>query len=160
MIPLPLFSQKIYAIASISVVSVVVTGLFLYQAQTPLAHALGYGAVASASPNTVYLSGNAAAASTTVETPIREVHIANTGLTLLRGARVLSISGSTIEVGMTWGSSDFTWSVQTHFGTKFLNAAGEKESVTNIHIGDVVTVTGKIVEGGMRSVVSADIVRK
>ena len=92
--------------------------------------------------------------------PVREVHIANNGLTLLRGARVLSVSGSTVVVGMTWGASEFTWAVQTNYGTKFFNEQGEKDSLANIHVGDIVTVTGKISQGGVKPFVSADIVRK
>lgn len=159
MMPLPIFSQRIYAFAAAAVALTVATGLFLYQVQTPLAHAFGYGTAVSASPDTVYLSGNAAAASTTTETSMHEVHIAANGLTLLRGARVLSVSGNTIEVGMTWGSSDFTWTVRTGFSTKFLSAEGEKQSATDIHIGDSVTVTGKIAQGGGKPTIDADIVR-
>ncbi len=160
MIPLTIFSQRTYTIAAASVALVVLSAALLYQVQTPIARALGYGATVSASPNTVYLSGNAAAASTTTETPIREVHIANNGLVLLRGAHVLSVSGSVIRVGMMWGSSEFKWIVQTDYSTKFLNTGGEKVSETDIHIGDIVTVTGTILRNGSEPVVDADVVRK
>ena len=153
-------SQRTYLLASISIASVVVIGALLYQTRAPLARVLGYAPTASASsPNTVYLSGNAAAASTTPQSRTQEVHIAGSGLVLLRGARVLSVSGNTIEVGMTWGSSEFKWSVHTNFSTKFLDRDGEKASVTNIHIGDVITVTGNVTQSGVRPVIDADIVR-
>lgn len=160
MMPLPLFSQRTYLIAAISIVSVALLGILLYQTRTPLARALGNNAAVSASPNTVYLSGNPAATSTAEERPAQEVHIANNGLVLLRGARVLSLSGSTIEIGMTWGSSEFKWSVVTDFSTKFLDTQGEKMSVTNIHIGDSITVTGNITQSGIRPIIDATIVRK
>lgn len=161
MIPLPIFSQRLYVIAAISAVSALLAGVLLYQVATPLAHAIGLETTKSPSSETVYLSGAAAtAASTPGETPILEVHIANNGLTLLRGARVLSISGSNIRVGMTWGSSNFSWMVQADHATKFLNAKGEKETAANIHIGDIVTVTGTIVRSGAEPTVNADVVRK
>ncbi len=158
--PLPLFSQRTYLIASISIVSVALLGMLLYQTRTPLARALGNNAAVSASPNTVYLSGNATAPSTTAENTTQEVHIANNGLVLLRDARVLSLSGNTVEVGMTWGSSEFTWSIRTDFSTKFFDPQGEKMRVTNIHIGDIITVTGNITQSGARPIIDADIVRK
>ncbi len=160
MIPLPIFSQRIFVIAAISASVAVAGGLLLYQGYIPLAHALGSDSPPTTSVNTVYLNPSAAATSTPKADPVREVHIANNGLTLLRGARVLSVSGNTIVASMTWGASEFTWMVQTSYATKFLNAEGEKSSAAEIHAGDIVTVTGKIAQGGVKPFVSADIVRK
>ncbi len=162
MIPLPIFSQRVFVIASISAVAAILAGLLLYQIDTPLARALGHsaGAGVSSANNTVYLSGAGAAASTTtVENPVLEVHIAANGLVLLRGARVLSVSGSTLRVGMTWGSSDFTWLIQTTSATKFLNAHGEPETASSLRIGDIVTVTGKVARGGGEPLINAEFVR-
>lgn len=159
MMPLQIFSQRIYIVASISVALAVLAGVLLYQARAPLANALGYNSVArSVSPNTVYLSG--ATASTTPKAFTREVHIANNGLTLLRGAHVISISGNVIRVGMTWNSLDFTWQIQTSYSTKFVNSEGEKMSANDIRIGDIVTVTGNLAQNGREPIVNADIVRK
>lgn len=160
MIPLPPFSQKSLVVTAIAAASIMLGGLLFFKTPAPLVNALSSSSSQTNAANTVYLSSNAATTTKSVDTPIQEVHIANTGLILLRGARVLSVSGSTIEVGMTWDSSEFTWSVQTNFSTKFMNAKGEKESVTTIHIGDVVTVTGNVVRGGMRPIINANIVRK
>lgn len=161
MIPLQLLSQRVFVIAAISATAAVAGGLLLYQGYSPLAQALSNTSGPVSSANSVYLSAAAASSSTpVVADPIREVHIANTGLTLLRGARVLSVSGSTVNVGMTWGASEFTWAVQTNYGTKFFNEQGEKDLLANIHIGDIVTVTGKISQGGVKPYINADIVRK
>lgn len=89
-----------------------------------------------------------------------EVHIANNGLMLLRGARVLSISGSTIHVGMSWGSSDFTWAVETNYNTTFLTSKGEKEALGNVGVGDTVTVTGQLSGSGTEPTIDADVVRE
>src|SRR3989344_6366466 len=160
MIPLSFLSQRIFVVAAISATATVAGGLLLYQGYLPVARAFGSGSPTTNSANVVYLAPNAAATSTPPKDPVREVHIANTGLTLLRGARVLSASGNTIVVGMTWGASEFTWVLQTNYATKFLNPEGEKASAADIHAGDIVTVTGKISQGGVKPFVSADIVRK
>ena len=155
-----IFSQRIFVVAAVTATVSIAGGLLLYQGYSPLAQALSNTSGPVTSANSVYLSAAAASSSTPVADPIREVHIANTGLTLLRGAQVLSVSGTTVHVGMTWGASEFTWAVQTNYGTKFFNEQGEKDSLANIHVGDIVTVTGKISQGGVKPFVSADIVRK
>lgn len=165
MIPLPILwqrilSQRIFVVAALAATVSIAGGVLLYTGYSPLAQALGGGSGPVTSANTVYLGPNATATSTPQKDPVREVHIANTGLTLLRGARVLSISGSTIHVGMTWGASEFTWAVQTNYGTKFFSMQGEKDSLVNIHVGDIVTVTGEISQGGVKPFINADIVRK
>ena len=96
-----------------------------------------------------------------------EIHIANNGLILLRSARVVSISGSTLTVSTAWGSSDFTWTVQTNatrfetrdFGTRFLNRDGKKSSLANIQEGDKVTITGALDPAAQEPVIKADSVR-
>ncbi|MDO8576133.1 MAG: hypothetical protein Q7R90_02360 [bacterium] len=165
MTPLPIlwqriFSQRIFVVAALTATVAVAGGLLLYQGYSPLAQALSNTSGPVSSANSVYLSAAAASSSTPVADPIREVHIANTGLTLLRGARVLSVSGNTFVVGMTWGASEFTWTVQTAYSTKFFNAEGEKVSAADIHAGDIVTVTGKISQGGVKPFINADVVRK
>lgn len=165
MFPLPIlwqriFSQRIFVVAAITATVAIAGGLLLYRGYSPLAQALSNSSGPVTSANSVYLSAAAASSTSPQKDPVREVHIANTGLTLLRGARVLSISGSTVHVGMTWGVSEFTWAVETNYGTKFFSMQGEKDSLANIHVGDIVTVTGKISQGGVKPFVSADIVRK
>ena len=160
MIPLSFLSQRIFVVAAISATATVAGRLLLYQGYLPVARAFGSGSPTTNSANVVYLAPNAAATSTVPKDPVREVHIANTGLTLLRGARVLSVSGSTIIVGMPWGASEFTWTVETSYSTKFFNAQGEKGSLANIHAGDIVTVTGTISQGGAKTSINATIVRQ
>src|SRR3989344_2727807 len=158
---LPVFSQRTYVIASISAAIAILVGVLLFQAGAQLARALNSNP-SSAAPenNTVYLAPQNGVASSTEKLAIQEVHIANNGLTLLRNARVLSVSGSMIRVRMTWGAADFTWIIQTSYSTKFMSAEGEKVSASDIRIGDTVTVTGKIAQNGKEPTVNADIVRK
>lgn len=89
-----------------------------------------------------------------------EVHIANNGLTLLRGARVLSISGTTIRVGMAWQSSTFTWTLETNYNTRFVAQSGEKATLADITTGDVVMVTGTLRAGGSEPAIDTDYLRQ
>ena len=158
---LPLYSltfvRKIFIAAAVSIVLA-----FLVYLST--AQALSTRAV-SASPQVssdkVYLGvPTAAAPVVSEEAPMREVHIANSGLTLLRGATVISISRDSIRVALAWGSANFTWTVETGYNTKFLTSKGAKETIEDIRVGDVITVTGTLKSSGAEPVVEADFVRE
>lgn len=81
-----------------------------------------------------------------------EIHISDNGLILLRSARVVAVSGTTVTVSTTWGLADFRWTVRTNassyethdFGTRFLDRDGKKFTLPNVHVGDLVTITGKL----------------
>ncbi|MDO8481678.1 MAG: hypothetical protein Q7S75_01175 [bacterium] len=152
MISLPIFSQRIFIVAAVSLASLVLAGMFVIQGHAqPLANR-----TTSASPQ----SSENKATSATQKVPMLEVHIANNGLVLLRGARVISVSGNTIHLGMTWGSSDVTWAALTHYNTKFLTSDGQKETMADISVGDIVTVTGTLSASGVEPIVNADFVRE
>ncbi len=164
MIPLYLFpSYRILATGGVAVVSIVLAGLFLYEVHAqPLAQQSTVSAEGSAPSGTVYLSPSAhaaAEASSGAKAPMLEMHIANNGLVLLRGAHVLSISGTTIRVALAWGENNLTWNVNTEYNTQFLTTAGEKRVLADIRIGDIVTVTGMLVSGGTEPTVNAAFVR-
>ena len=90
---------------------------------------------------------------------VREVHVANNGLVLLRGARVLSISGLYMRVAMVWGVMDFTWMVLTDEKTKFLTREGLERSPEEIRVGDIVTVTGTLGKKGSKPTIHAKVIR-
>lgn len=163
MFPLPyniIFSRKLFVAMSISVVSVVLAGTLLYQVSAQgLTQRIG-AALPRSTANKVYLGAPAAGTLTEPKkAPFLEMHIANNGLALLRGATVLSISGGTLRVGMTWGSADFAWKITTDSGTKFLTTNG-KETIDDIAVGDIVTVTGILKSSGTEPVIEADYVRE
>lgn len=163
MIPLSFDSQKILIVTGVSGALLLFATTLFYQAYAaPLIGHLGSSGVASPKNGKVYLSAEAAAVASTTpqKAPMLEVHIANNGLVLLRGAHVLSISGSTIHVGMAWDSSSFTWQVETNYNTKILNSKGEKQTLADIESGDTVTVTGMLVGGGGEPTVDATFVRE
>ncbi len=96
-----------------------------------------------------------------------ELHIADNGLVLLRSARIASIEGSTITLSTAWGSTNFTWVVHTNassygtreFGTKFLTREGQKIALSNLQIGELVTITGTLADGAQSPTVEAQTVR-
>ncbi|MDP2648793.1 MAG: hypothetical protein Q8P19_02735 [bacterium] len=162
MIPLQIPSQRVYILSGVAVVALSSMILFSHYTSA-LSSATGAKAEAvTSSSGTVYLSpsASAAAAASTQEQPMLEVHIANNGLTLLRGARVLSISGTTIRVGMAWQSSTFTWTLETNYNTRFVAQSGEKATLADITTGDVVMVTGTLRAGGSEPAIDTDYLRQ
>ena len=159
-----IFSNRtaIFVATSVGLLSLV--SIFIYQVYAqPVARSFNTNTVVSISPGKAYLSGQAVVqASSTITTtrpPMLEIHIANNGLVLLRGARVMSISGSTVHVEMTWGVSHFTWIVQTSSNTHILTPQGESTTLADIHIGDSVTVTGMLSAHTTESTIDAEFVR-
>ena len=96
-----------------------------------------------------------------------EMHIANNGLVLLRSAKVVSVSGTTMVVNTAWGSADFKWTVRTNsshfearnFGTRMLDRDGKKGSLGSVQPGMLVTITGVLDSTAEEPTVDADSVR-
>jgi hypothetical protein len=96
-----------------------------------------------------------------------EMHIANDGLVLLRSARVVSVNGTTLTLGMSWGATAFTWEVRTaassygshEYGTRFMDQSGNKITLDDIQIGGLVTITGMFDDTAKVPTVDADTVR-
>jgi len=167
-----------FAAAGVSLLALLFAGLFLYQAH---AESLTYPPVGNTAENSasdssvrgylsdkVYLSARApgaapaVVASASAETPkgpIGEIHIANSGLVLLRGAQVISVRGSVIHVGIALGSSRFTWTAVTDNYTKFLTHDGEAQTLGDVAAGDILTVTGTLSAGGAEPTIDAGFVR-
>lgn len=110
------------------------------------------GATASDSPAT--------GATSSANAPMLEMHIANNGLVLLRGAQVLSIEGKRIRIGQNWGGQRFMWTVQTEKYTKIFSQKGEKAELSDITAGDIIKVTGKLIGGGSEPIINADFIRE
>jgi|SRR3990167_8874554 len=156
-----LYSRKILIAAAASIAFAVLSAVFLYFGTVQALAQRVASASPRASTDKVYLSAAGAVQAPASDTaPMREVHIANNGLTLLRGATVLSVSRGTLKVGMTWDSSDFTWILETNYNTKFLTAAGQKITRDDITAGDVVTVTGTLIEAGREPRIAAEVIRE
>ena len=160
-----IFSNRVIVLAAIGGASILVAGAFFFYAYAaPLSSQLNTGGVVSTSPGNVYLSEKEAErASSTHDvgpTPMREVHIANNGLVLLRGAEVVSISGSSIRVRMAWEGGNFNWKIKTNGKTKFFTAMGEKGTAGDIQTGDIVSVSGMLASSGEESIIIAEFLRE
>ncbi len=152
--------QKLYITAAASLAVALLSGMFVYSLSTQPWTRVASASTQNSASDTVYLAGAGAGAAETIEAPAVEIHIANNGLVLLRGARVTSVSGNTIYVATKSGSVDFVWIVQTGSATKLLTSKGEKQTLADIQPGDYVKVTGTLLESGARSRIDADFVRE
>ena len=99
---------------------------------------------------------------------IMEVHIANNGMVFLQGARVESISGTTIVVSTSWNNTKLQWTIYTNgssygsrqFGTSFLDSKGDNITIKNINVGSVISVNGTFNMSFVEPTVKADVIRK
>lgn len=168
MTPFYIASQNRIALAVLSVVVITVGAIILFHPLSALSLGSGGpGPRASSAPaaytspasSTVFLSEksatSAAASIQTTDTPMQEVHIANSGMTLLRGARVASVSGGTIALTLTWGGANFGWSVHTTYSTQIYDGSGAKSTVNSIRVGDIVTVSGQLLQTSNQPSVTA-----
>lgn len=162
--------KRLRVVAACAVVLLVAAGIFSYRTYAS-PHRFALNSVAEASSKNITagsgqpangvqaFGGRAQEATDAQKAPIGEIHIANSGLVLLRGARVVSISGGAIRLNLILGSSHFTWTAETSTYTKFLTSGGEKKTLADIKAGDVVTVTGKLKSDSAPNTVDADFVR-
>jgi hypothetical protein len=159
MTPLYISSNRIIIVAAISAVSLFVGSLFLYQVHAQPLVAVGevMGISPPQAPQALQAAGggpSAFAATTGLmqAAPTLEMHVANNGLVLLRGARVVAVEGNTIRVTMDFSAAPFNWAVQTDSNTKFVTLAGGNGSLGDIRAGAIVTVTGTLASGAGSSV--------
>ncbi len=86
--------------------------------------------------------------------PKVEVAITDGGKVLVRGAKVTSVSGSTVNTSVTWGTTVLNWSVSTNGSTEFLDARGKKTgALGSIVVGDTISFAGTLT--GVGSTMSA-----
>jgi|GEM_PF-5457804 len=120
----------------------------------------------------IFSSLNIASAATNTWLPpagksILEIHVANNGMTYLRGAKVISVQGSTLNVETAWNSVAFDWIIQTngvtydtrHFGTRILDASGNELDISRVQVGDVVLISGQLDVNSKIPTINADVVR-
>ncbi len=98
---------------------------------------------------------------------IQGVNIANSGMIYIQGAKVLSVSGNQIVVSVSWNVVKMQWTVNTnesyynkrHFGTGFLDSKGNRVFITDIHAGDIISVSGVLDTNFADPTIKADFVR-
>ncbi len=133
------------AFAAAMAIAVTTTVIFISVVTTPAATLAGQ-----------YSGGGAPAFAAS---PMQEVHIANSGATLLRGARISVITPAEIRVTLGWGTTAFQWSVPMNPNTQFVNSSGEKMERGDLRIGDTVTITGTLVPASIVPTVNAQYIR-
>lgn len=89
----------------------------------------------------------------------QSLHIANSGLVHLQGARVAAVSSGSIAVVSEWSSGTFRWNIHLTPDTKIVLSNGEIGSRTDIRVGDFVGVTGDLAGGSSSPIVSANAIR-
>ena len=157
----PIRPKKSFLLVTVSIiVPILVIFVFLYQIGVwSFSREYKMSASENISPSGISL----AEAASPIETkPIYEVQIANNGVVLLKNARVISILGDDLRVGMDWEFASLSWRVQTTpsvAGTQFTKLNREKGVFSDIRVGDSITVTGKIIESGVEPIIDAQFVR-
>lgn len=91
--------------------------------------------------------------------PQLELHIANNGLVYMQGARVISISRTTLVVASEWDAGAFRWSVETDGKTRVVLADGEKGDFSDVRVGAYVNINGLLVPSTFGQAMQAESIR-
>lgn len=134
-------------------IGVVLIALFFYLGTQFLYH-----------PPVTNVAQAAEVTATTSRSAMKEIHIANNGNILLRGAQVTQVSGDDISLGTEWDSIKLSWAAHTTPGksmaTKFWTKSGKKGTIADIHVGDILTLSGRLITGQGSPTIDADFVRQ
>lgn len=76
-----------------------------------------------------------------------EMHIYDNGKVLVRGAKVSSVSGATINASVAWNTTTVNWMVNTNPSTHIIQRAGKNVGIGSIAAGDVISFSGTLVSG-------------
>lgn len=93
------------------------------------------------------------------DTEASQISVGAGGQTIVRGAKVVSVSGSTIVATTAWGSMSLTWMVETTGSTHFYPDVGSKALLKAIRVGDSISFTGELDATAGRLTVRASVVR-
>ncbi len=74
-----------------------------------------------------------------------EVHFFNDGKVLVRGAKVTSVSGNTINATSTWGTVVLSWAVDTTNTSSFVRRYGGQSTIAEVAVGDYLSFEGALV---------------
>lgn len=88
-----------------------------------------------------------------------EVAIGTNGGALVRGAKVTSVSGSTINATTNYGSAKLDWTVKTDSSTEFTAQKGSATGLGGIAVGDIVSFRGSIDQARSSLTVNANVVK-
>lgn len=144
-------TPQMFKFSAVFAAIVLLTGLAMFKIQNPTV----LKSSASSKSQIVVPS-----ASPTAVPTMLGVNIANNGSVFIRGASVKSVSDNQILASVSWGSTVFSWVIQTTPTTKFLNHAGQKITISDIKVGDIVNVTGKLLSNENQFTINAEFIRE
>jgi len=76
-----------------------------------------------------------------------EVHIYDNGSVLIHGARVEQVAGSTIYTKVYWGLAFLRLTIRTSDKTTFVKKNGSETKISDIKVGDFITIEGDFYSG-------------
>ena len=88
-----------------------------------------------------------------------EVNLGANGSALVRGAKVTSVSGTTVNATTNYGSSQLSWRVMTDGNTEFTSHKGSTNGLANIAVGDSISFRGSLDQSVSGLTVKAKIVK-
>lgn len=137
--PLPTLSRRTLIIAGFATLPLIALGAIAFQSHGSHSEAV------KKSTNTVYLATPGIPnTGTPVQNPVVEVHVAGNGLTLVRGARVISVNGSNLTASTDLENAHMVWSIHERPDAKMFDTSGALLEASAIHVGDIITVTGML----------------
>lgn len=88
-----------------------------------------------------------------------EAHINNDGSVLIRGAKIIAISGTSLTVTQTWGTYVATWTVNTDPSTEIIRRYGGASSFAEFTVGDYIAARGMLDTSKTQSTITAKVIR-
>lgn len=88
-----------------------------------------------------------------------EINIGGNGNVLVRGAKVTSVSSSTISANTNYGSSILGWTVKTNGDTEFSANKGSSAGISQIAVGDTISFRGSLDQAISGLTVNAKVVK-
>ncbi len=88
-----------------------------------------------------------------------ETHINNDGKVLVRGAKITSISGTTVNARQNWGSYNLSWVVNVSTSTELLRRYGGASSLSEFTVGDYISFSGPLDNTQSQATVNAKVLK-
>ncbi len=88
-----------------------------------------------------------------------EVHISDNGAVLVRGAKVTSVTSSSLAATTAWGPVSLNWTVIVDANTRFGKKDRGVSSLAGISVGDVVSFSGSLDSSASSLTVRADAIK-
>lgn len=88
-----------------------------------------------------------------------EIHMYDSGKVLVRGAKVSSVSGSTINATTSFGAYGVAWSVKTTNDTKLISRFKGNISLADVKVGDYISFQGSLDTTAVQPTVNAMLVK-